>query len=178
VTRTSALTVEHKDTNTDPVEPDDGETWNITAYWNTLLPLPCYEHTETASVEVSWNGTAWVLSNKSTTVNILQIDVCDANMECSQDEETVQAWGYKLIVDMNAVYNDRNGAHHLRQVTYTTTSIDDGYELDPEQCTLGSSLSPDSQTVSKTDTGPFTWISGRCPYGCSVSGATVTIPYS
>jgi hypothetical protein len=172
-TKTSALTVEHKTTNTEPVEPDDGETWNITAYWNTNS-VPCSEMTETASVEVSWDGDNWALSNKSLTTHIVGIDVCDASMECSQDEETVHAWGYKLIVDIR---DPAATSFNLRQVVYTTTSVDDGYELDPDVCELGSSATANSQTVSKTDTGPFTLIAGRCGYGCSVSGATVTIEY-
>jgi hypothetical protein len=172
-TKTSALTVEHKKTNTDPVEPDDGETWNIVAYWNTNTG-PCAQYTETASVEVSWDGSDWVLSNKNLTTNIVSISVCDASMECSHDVDGDHAWGYKLIVAIN---DPLAAGFNLRQVVYTTTSVDDGYELDTDTCELGSSVSPTTQSFSQTDTGVFTLVGGRCPYGCSVTGASVTIIY-
>jgi hypothetical protein len=167
--RTAAVDVQHvvpggvSDT---PVEPDDGETWNITAYWNTAVP-PCLEQSETASATVSWNGAGWSLSNKSTTAHILDIDVCDTNDWC--DTEDTHGYGYRLIAK---VVDPLPLAYNLRQVVFATTSVDDGYELDTSNCTLGSSVSPTSQSFSATDLGAW-----ECGYSCSSSGTSLQITY-
>jgi hypothetical protein len=180
-TKTSALHVLHVEAYATPtpgaeaaVEPDTGESWNITAYWNTAGGgVGCKEHTETASVDVDWSGSSWALSNESTTTNIVDIDVCDTDEWCSDTD----SYGYKLIVDITDPVSIPPHSYNLRQVVYTTTSVDDGYELEMEGCTLGNSVSPTSQTNSQTDSGPFTFASGRCLFGCGVSGATIYIYY-
>ena len=80
LTKTSALGVTHLTTNGEnaiPVEPDTGESWAIKAYWNTAgSGVGCLEYTETATVDVDWNGSSWVLSNETVTAHILD-SLCD-----------------------------------------------------------------------------------------------------
>jgi len=174
LTRTSALHVLHyrsTGANQIPGEPNDGETWDIVAYWNSAGPGQCSETTETASTEVSWTGAGWSLSNTTTTTNILAITVCDIGSETCKAEDT-HSYGYKLIVDINQQKVVGFTPHNLRQVVYTTTSMDDGFELDTSNCTLGTGRTPIAESFTGTDTPPF-----ACPFNCSQAGATVTITY-
>ncbi len=57
-TRTSALTVQHvyDPTSTNQaVEPNTGEDWSITAYWNSNT-FPCLDRSETATVSIDWSS--------------------------------------------------------------------------------------------------------------------------
>jgi len=173
LTKTASLTVYHNtnDANVDPVEPDDGETWNIKAYWNTAPPSPCFEVSETASVEVSWNGTTWELSNTSTTTNIVGISVCHPGDLCSSGG-TSHDFDYELIVDLTDPVASPLRVYNLRQVVFTTTSMDDGYVIDDQACTLGSSVTPSADSFTQTDLGPF-----ECAFDCTASGPSVTITY-
>ena len=149
-----------------PVEPDDGETWNITAYWNTWFPI-CHEQSETASVTVSWTGSNWVISGKTTTAHIIDINVCDTND--FRDSQDTHSYGYRLTAK---VVDPVSPNHNLRQVVFTTTSVDDGQELDTSTCVLGTSVSPTSQSFSATDSSPW-----GCGYSCSNVGTSVQITY-
>jgi len=184
-TETSALTVSH---HTSPsyagtstvVEPDDGESWSITAYWNTMWPpLPCTQLTETAYAPVSWDGSSWVTSNVTLTNNIVDISVCQGST-CDAGGGSTHAWEYKLIVELNDPIRVGLGPwHNLRSVVYTTTSIDDGYTIeDPTEtqgdCYTDASVSPTSQTFGATDALAY-W--SRCNHNCSVSGVSTTILY-
>jgi len=156
-----------------PVEPDSGESWGITAYWNTAGGgVNCLEIIENATVDVDWNGSSWVLSNKTLTANIVGIYLCSQDsLNCSTVNGTHSA-GYKLVVDLTDPVGT-GPPYNLRKVDYATTSVDDGYELDMEQCTLGGSVSPTSQSFSQTDTGGF-----ECELTCStISGPSLTIAY-
>ncbi len=171
-TKTSTLTVSHvydpESTNT-AVEPDTGESWSIAAYWNTALPIPCFQWTETATVDVDWNGRAWVLSNKTLTANIVDIQLCSTDMWCTNLSED-HTYGYKLIVDINDPDLSING--NLRQVVYTTSSVDDGHLLNLGPCSLGSSVSPTTQSFSETDSGAF-----ECGFDCDASGPSLVFEY-
>ncbi len=172
VTKTSTLTVSHvydpESTNT-AVEPDTGESWRITAYWNTPPPIPCFQATETATVDVDWNGSAWVLSNKSLTTNIVDIQLCSTDMYCTTPTED-HAYGYTVIVDINDPI--QFGTHHLRQVVYTTSAVDDGHLLNLGTCSLGNSVSPTTQSFSQTDSGAF-----ECAFDCDASGPSIILEY-
>ena len=149
--RTAAVDVEHyAETYTRPVEPDTGETVSITAYWNTALPLPCDEISETATVDVYWTGSAWALANKSTTTNITDIQVCSGDACGSQYDG--HAWSFRLIARVTDPVVLVTGAYNIRQVVFTTTSVDDGYVID-ENCDLSTAVSPTSQSWSATDAG-------------------------
>lgn len=167
--RTAAVDVDHAvidGLSRTPVQLDDSESWNITAYWNTTI-LPCQETSETATVDVTWDdATGWTLSNKSTTTNITAINICTIGNDCS--EEYTHTFGYRLYVQVN---DPLPGAYNLRQVVFTTTSIDDGFEVDAS-CEAADAVSPTSQTFSGTDSGTF-----ECLYSCDNSGTSVQILY-
>jgi len=57
-------------------------------------------------------------------------------------------------------------------VTFATTSVDDGYELDTSRCTLGSAVSPTSQTFSVSDTGAF-----ECGFDCDVTAPSLLLTF-
>jgi hypothetical protein len=176
VTKTSVLDVVHAKSYGEyvvPVQPVTGESWAITAYWNTAGGgLDCLEIYQVAYVDVDWNGSTWVLSNQTLTANIVGIYLCPLDsLYCSTVNGTHSS-GYRLVVDITdpvvATYS-----YNLRKVVYATTSVDSGYELDQELCTLGNSVSPTSQAFSQTDNGGF-----ECELTCStISGPSLTISY-
>jgi hypothetical protein len=190
-TLTSVLDVSHgspSDVDTDPVEPDTGETWRITAYWKTTdnlaIPAACRCNSSSAyvDVDVDWSGSSW--SASCTGCNalagpIFDVDVCaDDNKNCSSGEDD-HSYGYRMIADIArantqyyCVVDETYYTRYLDSVTYTTTAVDDGYVLDTEECDLGSSVSPKSQTNSATDSGGF-----ECAYNCTITGASVSIEY-
>lgn len=172
-TRTATLNVEHSTSggSTTPVEPASGETWTITAYWDTATGVPCLEHSETASVDVDWNGSSWVVSNKSTTSNILDMKVCTTDTGC-QSGGTLHDSGYQLAVDITNPVTISGTPYNLRLVTFTSSSVDDGYELNLGTCTLGNSVTPTSDSFSQSDAGPF-----ECDFACQSGAPTVNITY-
>lgn len=181
ITKTSAMDVEYlepKESDPDKfIEPDDTTSWRITAYWWSALPAPCFEYYEVAYVDVTWNGSNWVASNKVTTSNIPNIAVCDGD-ECSGTSGT-HSWNYKLLVDVKDP--EPGSTYNLRKVYYQTTSVPDGYEIDFNQqlteCdSLGSGVSPTSQSFGSYDESAY-WLSGRCPFSCNVVGGDMTITY-
>jgi len=183
ITKTAALEVLHMGDDggggyTLPVEPDTGESWNITAYWNNATPI-CYESTETASVDVDWNGSSWVLSSEGTTTNIIDIDICSTSATC-RGTGGAHSWGYKLIVDITDPHTATG--RNLRQVVFTTTSVDDGNEITftgggLTTCnSLGSSVSPTSEEFTALD-WPEEWPMSRCAFSCSVVGTSVDLTY-
>lgn len=180
-TKTSALTVTH---HTAPsylgtstvVEPDVGETWNIALLWENRAQSAWTS--EAFTVTVSWNGSQWVLSGAVLPAGVKAIGICQGDT-CDAGGGSVHGWTYKLILDVYDPYP--GGNHNLKQVVYTTTSVDDGYTIeDPSEvqgnCYLNDAVSPTSQTFSATD-GPPYWDSNRCPYNCYTAGASVTIEY-
>lgn len=168
--RTAAVDVGHvTESVTEPVEPDDGETWAITAYWNDAPPEPCDETSETAYVTVSWNGSQWETSNFVPTASITSVGVCGTGYQCDS-LTTLHSWGYRLYARVwdPDLTDDRN----LRRVVFTTTLVDDGYVVDVERCTLGSAVSPTSQTFTAYDDGGW-----PCGFSCTESDAAVDITY-
>jgi hypothetical protein len=185
-TKTSAMTVDHKTTAAYEggelwVEPDDGETWEITAWWATAPPAECYQRSETAHVTVSWNGSSWATSNVTTTNNIVDISVCQGD-ECDAGGGSTHSWQYMLIASINDPHQG-GGGYNLRDVQYETTSVDDGYTIEgagsvEDDCYLDASVTPTSQSFSATDDPGLLWLGGRCDYDCDVSGGgSVTIYY-
>lgn len=66
---TSGLIVYHYDVdgiNLIPVEPDDSDTWDITAVHSTRFifadQCSCRDYTTTVSAVVQWTGSAWSVS--------------------------------------------------------------------------------------------------------------------
>ena len=60
----------------------------------------------------------------------------------------------------------------LHRVDYTTTSINNGNVVNTSGCTLGSSVSPVSQTVNAIDYGAF-----ECAFDCNATPVTTDIVY-
>jgi hypothetical protein len=149
-----------------PVEPGTSETLTVTSYWNTAVPA-CQEIAENAYVTVSWSGSAWVLSNITTSPNITGLSICSTGNECGSPP--AHAYDYRLIAQVN---DPLPGSYNLRAVEFATTVIDDGRVLDPSACTLGAAVSPTSQSFSVTDFGVF-----ECGLSCGNSGASMTILY-
>ncbi len=186
-TTTSLLNVLHQkpasgSTPAQWVQPDDGESWEITAHWVAAPPcLPGQEVFEVAEATVSWNGSGWVLSGVDLTANIVDIDVCTTSDTCSGTSGT-HAFGYKLIVEVNDP--EIPAGFNLVNVQYETTSVDDGdlivFDNGPTiTCnSLGAAVSPTSQTFTVFDNGP--WNSSRCTYSCSTGGTSpsVTLTYN
>jgi len=170
LTKTATMNVEHSTVGgaAVPVEPDSGETWTIIAFWNTAPGGgPCLEYSEQASVDVDWNGSSWVVSNKSTTTNILDMKVCTTDVGC-ESGGTLHDSGYQLAVNIT----DPVGAYNLRLVSFASSSIDDGYELNLGTCTLGDSVTPTSASFVASDSGPF-----ECSYECQTGAPTAYILY-
>jgi hypothetical protein len=181
-TKTSALTVTHRtpevhEGSSRVVEPDTGETWAITAWWEAGGP-PWGQTSQTAYATVDWNGSAWVLSNVQLTQAIVGIGICQVDT-CTDSESNTHSWNYKLVVDVKDP--EPVTTYNLREVVYVTTSVDDGYTVeDPTHthgyCWLDAAVSPTSQTFTAYD-NPAVWDSNRCPYTCYTAGASVTITY-
>jgi hypothetical protein len=151
---------------TQPVEPEDGETFAITAYWNTAN-VPCAEIVEVAYATVSRSGGGWAVSNVTPTANITNIVVCSGDACGSQEDN--HAWSYRLIAQVN---DPVPASFNLRQVVFTTTSVDDGYAISPTTCSVGTAVSPTSQSFTATDSGMW-----ECGYSCDYSGTSLEITY-
>lgn len=189
----SAINVIHYDeegeeeTELLPVEPDVGESWEITAYWNTLGSAhPSCDCTQSATaqvqVDVSWSdSTGW--SASCTGCNAISgpvfgVTVC-GTYGCGNGPGVDNSWGYELVVSLkenNGQVNcspPPNAPGFVSRVEYQTTSVDDGNLIDTLYCSEGTAVSPISQTFGTTDSGPF-----ECTYSCAVaSGPTVSIVY-
>ncbi|MBK6768331.1 MAG: hypothetical protein IPG72_04760 [Ardenticatenales bacterium] len=172
------------------VEPDTGESWTITGYWDSRLleTLPCRCQTTTSSqvtVDVDWSDStdSWSASCtgcNSSTGPIYGVTVC-ATYGCGSGMSIDNSWGYELVVDLakiNGVFGSIscqpqvNG--YLSRVEYETTSVDDGNQIDALLCSEGTSVSPVSQTFGTTDSGAF-----ECTYSCAgASGPQVDIIYN
>jgi len=165
--RTAAVDVSHLyEAYTQPVEPDDGETFAITAYWNTT-DVPCSEWVEVAYATVSRSGSGWAVSNVTATANITDIDVCSGDA-CGSGQDN-HAWSFRLIAQVN---DPVAGNFNLRQVEFTTTSVDDGHAISTTTCSVGTAVSPTSQTFTAIDTGMW-----ECGYSCDYSGPSLEITY-
>lgn len=179
LTKTAVVAVNHLRTSGGgfaPVEPNTGETWSITASWEPTI-ASCISDVadEVATATVDWNGAGWTVSNVTLTANILAITVCDTSSCTGDPTGPVPTRSYKLMAD---VVDAVNGGvpprvHALNRVVFATTAVDNGRVLDVTNCTLGSNVTPTSQTFSVTDTGAF-----ECAFACnSVSGPSLTITY-
>ncbi len=153
-TLTSGMAVNHVDVSGGSVTPNGSTNWSITAKWCPTISGA--EVTETATCTVSWNGSAWSLTNVSLTSNINAITLCTTTT-C----QSANSVGYVLLVDVT----DPVAGGNLTSITYATTSVPNG-----TKCLGGSSVSPTSQAFSATDT-VSSGDSNRCAYTCSYSGS-------
>lgn len=168
-TKTAVLNVLHQASGATWVEPNTGETWDITITWNAAGFGNCPNPTvRVGGVTVDWNGGGWTLSNKVIPAGVSDIQVCDIGGTCGS---TTGPRAYKLKVDIT---DPIGGPQNLQSVVFTTTSVDDGFTIDNSDCsTTSTTVSPTSQTFTATDTGGF-----ECDFACAnVTGPTVTITY-
>jgi hypothetical protein len=168
--RTAAVDVHHLyEAFSQPVEPEVGETWAITAYLNTASPAPCDEIIDVAYVDVSWNGSTWVTSNFQPGTYITAVGVCGNGDECGS-QTTPHSWGYRIYVKVWDPVNIGGEDYNLRRVKFTTNAVDDGYVVNTSTCTLGLAVSPTSQVFTAYDDGGW-----PCGFDCTASDATVDI---
>jgi hypothetical protein len=172
-TKTAVVNVIHYDVSgigPVPVEPDAATSWTITAYWNTEFTT-CAEISQQATVDVTWQtiAAAWALTNTVTTANIQSLSVCSTG-DCTAGG-TAHGWAYKLLGDIDDHVTIGLNTYNLRQVVFSTTSISNGHVLNLPACTLGSSVTPNSQTYSATDSA---W---DCNFTCAATGPSLTIQY-
>ncbi len=182
----SSLTVVHArvgGSSPIPVEPDSGETIEVTAYWDALEiargGCTCVQ-TATASVvvDVDWDdSTGWTaICTGCDLINgpIHRVAVCSLG-HCASGHTIENGWSYELIVDIDKTKGTCGGVHdgYLSHVEYETTAVDDGNLINTAGCTEGVSVSPTSQTFVATDSSPF-----ECNFTCAAaSGPTMTITY-
>lgn len=181
-TQVSAVTVYHTSgvVNVVPVEPDTGESIEVTAYWDTLEFAGCSCHqTASASVDVDvyWNEATDTWDYSCTGCSgggpIYGVTVCHVD-GCGSGTTIDNAWAYELVVLID-MWNDQceSSLGFLSHVVYTTTSIDDGDTIRTGDCSELASVSPTSQTFSVTDSGAF-----ACTYSCAAaSGPVMYITY-
>lgn len=165
--RTAAVDVSHgvPGASVTPVEPDTGEKWTITGYWNSNTVPICDQLTYTATASVAWTGSGWELSDVATTFGVMDVDICD---ESTCDKVDLHGYGYRL----SAKLRDPNGSFNLRQVVFEASDVDDGQELDTSMCSLGTAVSPTEASFTATDSGSF-----ACGYSCDEIGASLLISY-
>ena len=172
-TKTAVLDVSHLK-GTKKMEPDSTTSWDIQATWRPVF-FPgetCADLQEIANVDVSWNGSSWVLSNQTLTANIVGISVCALSSCDIVDSHSSE---YRLYVNVNdpGPLSAGGNVGWIKAVTFTTTDESDAEPLDVTTCTLsGVSFSPLSSSYSATDNGVF-----ECSYDCTQTGASVTITY-
>ncbi len=176
-TQTAILEVDHQTTGGDPVLPDDSEVWLIEAFYSTtnFANPPCICNTQlidTAVVTVTYSS-GWTATCSGCTGPINSVAICEHGQGC---DNIAGELGYKLIVDIDhtaADMCDTQWDGFLSDVTFTTTSVDDGDTVSESDCSIGSAVSPTSQTWSSIDSGAF-----ECSGSCSDDGAFVTILYN
>jgi len=149
-----------------PVEPDTGEHWTVTAHWQ-YSDQHYYEY---GSLDVDWNGSGWDISNASTTTNITDYAVCDG-AACGSVFEW-HGYGYRLQAAVNDPPPGRQ-LYALQSVTFTVSSVDDGYTLTGTPCDYDTVVSsPEPHVWGAVDYGTF-----EIPESCNNTGTSLTIPY-
>lgn len=161
-----------------PVEPDDTDSWQITALYsttNTAIPpnCQCNNYNVTATADVTWTGSAWSVSCTGCGGPILSISVCPEAGCATEDLPPVDhSYAYKLVARVSEARLDQCGVNDafLLGVTFTTTAVDDGDKL--EDCAETDAVSPISQTWTATD------VNTSCNSSCSsVAGPQIDIIY-
>lgn len=186
-TATGSLTVDHIHQDgqvVTEVEPNDGETWDITATWSTDSfenpgTCACFDQVSAAvSADVQWSdssGWSVTCTGCAGAGPIVAVSVCDGD-GCGSGPSVDNSWEYELIVDVIHTNQVLCGGMHrntyLTSVNFDTTTVDDGNLVDTSDCSEGSAVESTSQAFSATDTATF-----ECGFDCSATGASVTITY-
>lgn len=164
-TKTSAMTVTYADVYSSSVIPNGATDWDITAHWYPAGPGSNCADSQVATCTVTWNGSAWSLSNVNLTNDIVAISLCNTNM-CGGSSLAV---GYTLIVSIN----DPSGTtgNNLDNVDYVTTAVPNGTVCGASNTTPISQTNSGNQYISTGNTN-------ICPFTCSVSGSSMVISYN
>ena len=165
----------------DPVEPNTSDTWQITPTWSTSqfeAGCACVNITPvTVQGVVSWSeSTAWsVACTGCAAGGVVSLSICTP-YGCGSAGSMTNSYGYKLIADVAhtraATSCSMSRNHHLTNVNFTTSAVNNGNVIDLINCTEGAAVSPTSQVWSVDDTGTF-----ECSFDCSQSGVLITILY-
>ena len=163
-TKTSAMSVTYADVNSSSVIPNGATDWDITAHWYPTGPGSNCTDQQMATCTVTWNGSAWSLSNVNLTADIVAISLCNTNM-CGAGLSV----GYTLIVRIN----DPSGTtgNNLDNVDYVTTAVPNGTVCGASNTTPISQTNSGNQYISTENTN-------ICPFTCSVSGSSMVISYN
>ncbi|MFN8575111.1 MAG: hypothetical protein U0132_23865 [Gemmatimonadaceae bacterium] len=150
------------------VEPNSATSWTITAYWGQAAGggVSCDDHVSAATVDVAWNGSAWVTSSfvASADGHVNAVGVC-ALVSCGSHSSS-----YRLYVNVDDPII--GGLYNLRQVVFAATSVTNGTDHNGS-CATGTSHSPTASTFTGTDSGGF-----ECTFDCNQTGTTVNITYN
>jgi len=199
-TVTSALDVSHvvdEGGYLTPVEPGSTETLTVTAYYQTpddpdFPPGPppppgipavcrCNQLSTTVTAQLTWTGSQWTVSCtgcNSVSGPIYQLSICGDDDQTCTAGETGHSSGYRLLVDAARQWSrytcpaNGNPYDYLDRVTYSTSSIPNGSEIDMDNCTLGSSVIWTGSEDGATDYGSF-----ECSFDCTATGASLTLLY-
>jgi hypothetical protein len=149
-----------------PVEPVTGEHWVITV--TVRAPTPPYGlTTDSQSVDVDWNGTAFVTSNATYGPMILAYNSSRTTGECGS-QLSPHGYGYKLQVGVQVPTG-----HTLISIAFVVNNVDSGYTLTGTPCAYTTSVScPTPYIWGATDTGFF-----EPTFSCNNTGPTLVIPY-
>lgn len=158
------------------VEPNTTDSWQITAQHSTPnVPgsCNCQQYYSNITADVTWTGSGWnVTCSGCNSVNgpIMSVAVC-SEVAC-QDGMTLHGTGYRLVARVAQTRPQICGvnAAHLTAVTFQTTSVDNGRDLN--DCVDSGAVTPDSQSWQATD------YAFSCNLSCStVVGPTIRITY-
>jgi hypothetical protein len=141
-----------------PVEPDDTDSWQLTALYSTDAGLPpptcqCINYNVTATADVTWTGTGWSVSCTGCGGPILSVSVCsEAGCASEGFPSVLHGHAYRLVARVSELRTGQCMGYSafLRGVTFATTAVDDGDKLD-DDCIETDAVSPISQSWSDTD---------------------------
>jgi hypothetical protein len=149
-----------------PVEPVTGEHWVITVTLTAVSP-PYTPITESKSVDVDWNGTAFATSNGTFGNYIVAYNSSCTTGECGS-LLSPHGYGYKLQVGVFVPTG-----YALYKVDFIVNNVDSGYTLTGTPCAYTNSVScPTPYVWGATDTSFF-----EPTFSCNNTGPTVVIPY-
>ena len=162
-TKTAGVIVKHhyEDYPSRLVEPDDSDTWLITATWKTqsgIAVCPCDSEIVAATVTVDWDGTDWTATCtgcNATSGPIYKVKAC-GTADCG-----TRSSEYVLLVDIEELNTDMCDDAWLWTVDFLSTELDDGNYFTTSPSSTVTAVSPVNEPYSTTDTQIF-----DCEFGC------------
>jgi hypothetical protein len=166
------------------IEPNTGEDWEAVVVWASdaqTAACECIETSHTVNFTVDWNaglGTfvATCTSGCSPTGPVKGVDICYIE-GCDLQSADPHGWLYRARLRIEqTVPICTNRLAYLERVEYTTTDVDDGRGI-VDDCDLGNTYSPTSQTFTVTDYGVYTALGTFVCWQSCDQGTPVTITY-